>query len=212
MKNAHLIGHVIGLAGLLLCGHAMAAGTTPVPAKKPAAPRLEIYMPGDDRLDCSGIGKEIARMEDMIIRSDAAQQSAENTGTGISIAKAIGGFLIGSIPGAIGVMAAGHVASEAAEGQAEDAEAVEDVAEQRRSMMIGMYNAKTCKGPIHSNRSIRNAAISEDWDGQPRSAGQSAMPAYGNPEDVRRFDPAAIEPAAGGRGYRVEAHKVGYND
>lgn len=201
MTRTRMIGFVAGAALFAATMPALAAGA-PAPALKPAPLKIEIWMAGDDQLDCGGIREEISAMEEMIIRSDEAQQSAENTGTGISIAKAIGGFLIGSIPGAIGVMAAGHVAGQAAEGQAEDAEAREDIAEQRRSMMIGMYNAKGCKGPIHSNRALRSAAIAED----------APMPAYGNPEDVRRFDPAAIEPAAGGRGYKVEAHKVNYND
>ena len=201
MMRTRILGFVTAAALVGAALPALAAGA-PVPAPKPDQPKLEIWMAGDDQLDCTGIRKEIGAMENMIISSDEAQQSAENTGTGISIVKAIGGFLIGSVPGAIGVMAAGHVASNAAEGQAEDAEAREDVAEQRRSMMIGMYNAKGCKGPIHSNRALRSAAID----------GDKPAPSYGNPEDVRRFDPAAIEPAAGGRGYKVEAHKVDYND
>lgn len=201
MTRARIHGMAVGLLLVMLAHPALAAGA-PIPAHKPVPEKIEIWMAGDELLDCGGIRREIAAMEEVIIRNDEAQQSAQNTGTGISIAKAIGGFLIGSIPGAIGVMAAGHVAGEAAETQAEDAEAREDVAQQRRSMMIGMYNAKECKGPIHSNRALRNAAIDA----------HEATPAYGNPEDVRRFDPAAIEPAAGGRGYKVEAHKVDYND
>ncbi|MBU0859678.1 MAG: hypothetical protein KJ667_07050 [Alphaproteobacteria bacterium] len=168
-----------------------ALANPPVPAHKPTQPVLEVSMPGDDRLDCTEISREIGHMESVVFDSDASQRAAENTGTGISIVKAIGGFLIGSVPGAIGVMAAGHVAGEAAEGKAENAEVMEDIAAQRRSLMIGMYNAKGCKGPIHSTRAVRDAAI-----------------------DVDKFSPAAIEPAAGrsAKGYVLQAHKVKYND
>lgn len=210
MMRTRILGVALLAALTVTTAMAHAAGTAPVPAHKPAPPQLQIFMPGDDVLDCAGIRQHIASMEEMIVSSDQEQRAAQNTGTGISIAKAIGGFLIGSIPGAIGVMAAGHVASEAAEGKADVAEAREDIAGQRRSMMIGMYNAKGCTGPIHSGRAVRNAAIPEDWNGNARAGGSQA--GYGQPENVNRFDPAAIEPAAGGRGYKVEAHKVEYND
>lgn len=200
MKRSLLAVLLTGIALTVSVQATSAAGTT-------SAPAMDIVMPGDDALDCAGIRKQIGLMEDMIVSSNETQKSAQNTGTGISIAKAIGGFLIGSIPGAIGVMAAGHVAGEAAENKAETAEEHEDIAGQRRSMMIGMYNAKGCKGPIHSGRAMRNAAIPEDT--APRTQSTAT---YGQPESIKRFDPAAIEPAAGGQGYKIDAHKVRYND
>ena len=175
-------------------GYARAEPAAPQPEILPA-PRLQVSMAGDTLLDCTGISNEIVYMESIMTSSDEIQRSAENKGTGISIAKAIGGFLVGSVPGALGVMAVGHVAGEAAEGEAEDAEQLENIAALRRSLMVGMYNAKGCKGPIYSQRAIRSAAIE--------------TPA---PEPFPAVDPAHIEPAAGGRGYKIQAHHVEYND
>lgn len=191
--NGFYFRNFTGCALATLIFSAPALAHAPRPAAKPALPALEVFMPGDDLLDCRGLNTQITSMEELIYNSDDAQRKAESTGTGISIAKAVGGFLIGSIPGAIGVMAVGHVAGEAAEGEAASAEEQENIAAQRRSMLIGMYNAKGCKGPLHNIRALRNATI-----------------------DETARHPAHIEPAAGPTGRRQRgtqpAHKVTYNE
>lgn len=128
-------------------------------AAEPITTEFAVAQPGDAALDCAAINREIAAMEDIIIENEATQRAAKNTGTGITIAKAVGGFLIGSVPGAIGVMAAGYAAGEVAEDRAETADGIADSAALRRSMMIGMYNAKACKGPLHSPQSIKRVAV-----------------------------------------------------
>lgn len=143
-------------------------------------------MKDDHKMNCAAIGREIETMGTVIRYSDEVQDDANDTGTGISVVKAVGGFLIGSIPGAIGVMAAGQVANEIAEGKAEDAAHLQDIAEQRRSMMMGMYSAKNCYGPIREVKA----------------------------EDRRDKFLAAIEPASGTdhKPATVTRHPYQYND
>jgi hypothetical protein len=184
-----------GMAVMAACPAALRAEPAAVPPAPLPAPRLQVAMPGDSLLDCTGISNEIVYMESVMTNSDEIQRQAENKGTGISIVKAVGGFLVGSVPGALGVMAVGHVAGEAAEGEAEDAAQLENIAALRRSMMVGMYNAKGCKGPIYSQRAIRSAAIETP-----------------EPAPMAAVDAAHVEPAAGGRGYKIQAHHVKYND
>jgi hypothetical protein len=114
------------------------------------AEKLQVSMQNDHNMNCPAISREIETMETVIRYSDEVQDDAEDTGTGITVAKAVGGFLVGSIPGAIGVMAVGGIAGEVAEQKAEDAAALQDIAEQRRSLMIGMFNAKNCIGPVRA--------------------------------------------------------------
>jgi hypothetical protein len=128
------------LMGLAVCTLSFIAD--PVHA---AAPKLEISMPGDEIMDCPAIAQEVSKMDDVILQSYIVQQSSEKTTLGVGVAKTVGSFLVGSLTGALGILAAGHFASEAADDKGEVAAALEDIARQRRSLMVGMHNAKECK-------------------------------------------------------------------
>ncbi len=101
-------------------------------------------MPGDEAMDCPAIAQEVSAMDDVILQSYIVQQSSEKTTIGVGVAKTVGSFLVGSLGGALGILAAGHFASEAADDKGEIAAALEDTAKQRRSLMVGMHNAKKC--------------------------------------------------------------------
>lgn len=129
----------IALTGLAAC--ALSCAANPVYAVPPA---LEISMPGDEAMDCAAIAKEVSAMDDVILQSYIVQQSSEKTTLGVGVAKTVGSFLVGSLGGVLGILAAGHFASEAADDKGEVAAALEDTAKQRRSLMVGMHNAKQC--------------------------------------------------------------------
>lgn len=109
---------------------------------------LQISKLGDVDKTCHALSREAVAMRNIIRDKVSIQDDAEMKGHGITAAGAIGSFLIGSVTGGIGLAAAGFLATEAVENEAEEAEDIKDVAAQRRSLMMGIYNAKGCAGPI----------------------------------------------------------------
>lgn len=109
---------------------------------------FDIIRTGDTELTCNQISTEITSMESVIVKSLEEQRDGEMTSTGVGVAKTVGGLLVGSLGGVLGIMAAGHLAAEAADDKVEEAAAEENAAAQRRSFMIGIYNAKGCQGPL----------------------------------------------------------------
>ena len=109
---------------------------------------LKIGQAGDLKLSCHEISQEISILEDLIVYAKEIQNDTELTNTGIAVGKAVGSYLVGSLAGGIGILAAGYLVSEATDDKAENAEALEDAAEKRRSFMAGIYNAKGCMGPL----------------------------------------------------------------
>ncbi len=135
---------------------------------------FDIIKPDDLSMSCGGISGEIALMEDVILGIRPIERDANYTSAGIGVAKAVGGFLIGSVPGAIGVMAAGQIANEANELHAEDALDLKDAAKQRRGAMVGLYSAKGCQGPIYSVIATEAAKAAADAAAIEPTAGQDA--------------------------------------
>ena len=146
----------LGLAGLVL------VFSRPVAAAADEAAGLEVIRPGDTALSCGQIAGEIALMEDVVFRSRDIEKRSHYTSAGVGVAKTAVGFLIGSLPGALGVMAAGHIVSEATDDRGESAAALQDAAAQRRSMMIGIFNAKGCEGPIYMSLEDLEPAAGEE--------------------------------------------------
>lgn len=87
-------------------------------------------------------------MGDIISQAQDELEHSRMTGTGIGIGKAVGSYLVGSLIGGVGIIAAGYIASEAAGERSEKAEGMQDMAMQRRSFMEGIYNARGCAGPL----------------------------------------------------------------
>lgn len=122
---------------------------TPAHAVEPAkAAEFKVSRPGDMELTCLQLSKEAARMQGIIANASDSQENAEMQGHGITAATGIGGFLIGTVTGGIGFAAAGLIASEAIDSNVDDAEDKKDQAAQRRSFLVGIYQAKECTGPI----------------------------------------------------------------
>jgi hypothetical protein len=109
---------------------------------------LAISAPGDMDLTCNEISKEAEKMQGLIADVNLDVDQTEMQGHGITAATGIGGFLIGTVTGGIGFAAVGLLASEAIDADIEKSEDVKDKAAQRRSFLVGIYQAKECEGPI----------------------------------------------------------------
>lgn len=105
---------------------------------------LEISQPGDAGMSCGDIRREITKVEKTVMESRASQENSREAGIGIGVIKTVGSYLVGTLTGTIGFMAAGHLVKEAANEHGENAAATENIALQRRSLMIGMHNALDC--------------------------------------------------------------------
>ncbi len=136
---------LVSCTGLTLAGFipaSQAAGS--VAADLP----FEITRVGDLEMSCEQITGEVSDMEKIVVESNSIQEQSKITGTGISVGKAVGSYLVGSLLGGIGILAAGYVVSEAADDQAENAEELAEAALQRRSFMAGIHKAKGCVDPL----------------------------------------------------------------
>ncbi|HEY8191621.1 MAG TPA: hypothetical protein VIG74_04285, partial [Alphaproteobacteria bacterium] len=105
----------LALTGIAACLLPLAASQ----AYAAPPPTLQISMPGDETMDCPAIAQEVSAMDDVILQSYIVQQSSKKTTLGVGVAKTVGSFLVGSLGGALGILAAGHFASEAADDKGE---------------------------------------------------------------------------------------------
>lgn len=110
--------------------------------------KLQVSMLGDVEMSCGQLSREAETMRDIIIRTQDARDERGMANKGISAAGALGSLIVGTATGGLGLAAAGFMAHEANSEGADQIEKIQDVAEQRRSFMVGIYNAKGCFGPI----------------------------------------------------------------
>lgn len=109
---------------------------------------LQVSMLGDVELSCGQLSREAGAMRDIVRDAQFQRNDTRMTNTGISAAGAVGSFLLGTATGGIGLAAAGFMAKEVNSGEEQQIEKLQDIAEQRRSFMVGIFNAKGCEGPI----------------------------------------------------------------
>ncbi len=109
---------------------------------------LNINKVGDIEMSCNQISREISSMEKTMFSTQEMQKNSHMANTGVGVVKTVGSYLVGSLGGALGILAAGYLVSEATGSKAEDASVLHDAATQRRSFMAGIYNAKECIGPL----------------------------------------------------------------
>lgn len=96
-------------------------------------------------------------MRAIISTTQEIQDDSDLHQKGIKAAGAIGSLLIGSATGGIGLAAAGFLAGMPVEDRAENANNVQDIAEQREMFMKGIYNAKGCYGPFDFDNPVIDA-------------------------------------------------------
>lgn len=109
---------------------------------------LQVSYEGDLKMDCGELSREASLMRDIIFTTQDIKDDGTLKKAGIGVAGAIGSFLVGTVTGGIGIAAAGFVAKEANESISNDADDVQIIAKQRRTLMLGIYNAKGCLGPM----------------------------------------------------------------
>ncbi len=177
------------------------ASNTPRPEKKPvsfentltvSAPtqikteKLTISKQGDLKLNCGALSQEAQKMRDVIYILEDKKTDAKLKSHGVTALGAIGSLLIGTATGGAGLALGGFLLDQNFKDKTEIADEAQDIAEQRRSLMMGIFRAKDCQGPIEH--------------------------AMQNPEKFKAADLiAAIEPAAGDNKYHSELRKR-YND
>lgn len=118
---------------------------------------IQISRADDLLMSCHEISREIALMETIVHQTRLTQERAELTSAGVGVAKTVASYLVGSLGGAIGIMAASYIVNEATDDRGDNAKTIEDLAQQRRSFMKGVFNARACMGPLELS-SIEPAA------------------------------------------------------
>lgn len=117
-------------------------------AKAIEAVELKVSRLGDVELPCGSLSEEALLMREIIIATEEIKDNSDLKSHGINAAAGIGSFLIGSATGGIGLAAAGFLINQTNKEDASDANGVQDIAKQRRGLMLGIFNAKGCFGPI----------------------------------------------------------------
>lgn len=149
------------------------------PAGAVEALELQVSRVGDLELSCGQLSREAELMRDIITTTEDIKDDTKMKSRGAAVAGAAASFLVGTVTGGVGVAAAGFLIDHQINEKAEDADSVQDIAEQRRTLMVGIYNAKGCSGPIDH--------VMQDNTHQPD-------------DSLLDFDMAAVAPAAGGDG------------
>tara|TARA_R110002051_G_scaffold141112_1_gene214112 strand:- start:3563 stop:4078 length:516 start_codon:yes stop_codon:yes gene_type:complete len=133
------------------------AMTIPAPtlAQSRGEPQLQVSYPTDGGLSCDQLLVEIGRMEQIAGTSAENAQNAQNQGAlaegaaGVAVNAALYSGALGSVPG-LGAFAnmAGGAARRNAEARARaEAERIR-IADQRRSLLSGIYQGRQCGVPV----------------------------------------------------------------
>lgn len=102
----------------------------------------------DLMLSCQQLRTEASDMLRIISDTENVKDRSTIQSHGISAAGAVGSFLIGSVTGGIGLAAAGLMLDHNVTETKDDADEVQDIAEQRRTWLKGLYTAQACDGPF----------------------------------------------------------------
>lgn len=109
---------------------------------------LSISKIGDTELSCGGLSSEAGNMRDIIFTTQDIKDSARMQSHGITAAGALGSFLVGTVTGGVGLAVGGFLLDQNIGKTERDADALQDIAAQRRTLMMGIFNAKGCEGPL----------------------------------------------------------------
>lgn len=138
----------------VLLGTALLAIAAPLPAfaTDPGMAReikdLKISRLGDTELSCDALVREALAMRSIIHTKQNIEDDSELKTRGIGAAGAVGSLLLGTLTAGVGLAAAGLLATEAVDEEADRADSIKEIAKQRRSLMVGIYHAKGCEGNI----------------------------------------------------------------
>ena len=107
-----------------------------------------ISQEGDIEMQCGALSEEALTMRDIIYTTQEIKDNAKMKSHGIKAAGAIGSFLIGTATGGIGLAVGGFLLDQGVKNGGSKADELQDSAAQRRTLMMGIYNAKGCYGPL----------------------------------------------------------------
>ena len=152
---------------------------------------LRVIRDTDTELSCAQLVDEALLMRDIIQTTETIKNDADFSGHAVSGAAAIGSFLVGSVTGGLGLAAAGFVASQGVEADGDRAQDIQEIARQRRALMIGIHKAKDCQNAI-------TVAITPVESKTPLQTGSERL--------------AHMEPSAGDARVRSTSETPSYND
>ena len=137
---------------------------------------LLVSREGDIEMQCNDLSREAMEMRNVIYTTQEMKDKAKLKKHGVTAAAGIGSFLIGTVTGGVGLALGGFLLEQNFGGEASDADKIQDIAEQRRTLMMGIYNAKGCFGPLeHAMQSpeifspLSRIAASETYESDTQS-------------------------------------------
>lgn len=151
MLNSPLLKHMTRFA----CAAFILTGISPAHAIEQSVvgedlplKKLVISKQGDLEMPCGQLSNEAAGMRDIIYMMEEVKTSSEMQSHGLAAVGAVGSFLVGTVTGGIGLAVGGFLLDYNIGAREDDADKYQDIAEQRRTLMMGIYNAKGCHGPL----------------------------------------------------------------
>ncbi|MCC7305273.1 MAG: hypothetical protein IT558_03325 [Alphaproteobacteria bacterium] len=147
-------------------------------------PKFEAARRGDVDKTCMELSNEAFAMQKIIARTQEKRDESELKTKGIGIAGTAASFLVGTMTGGIGFAAAGYMANHEIGKEEQRAEEIQDLARQRRGLMVGIFKAKDCNGPIEQ-------AMSDPKPMAPVEKLATMAPAAGekSPSQQSRYNP-----------------------
>lgn len=118
-------------------------GITSVTLQAETTDIIQITKPGDGQMSCEQITTEIYSMDAVINQSNSSKSANELAGIGTSVA----GHLAGFFGGGVGAVVATGGANSVIGKNKQSAEERMKAAEQRRTMLMGIYAGKGCETP-----------------------------------------------------------------
>lgn len=152
------------------------------------AKNFQISRVGDLEMDCAALTRESRRMQDIIQSTQQVKDRSKMQERGIGVAGTAASFLVSTATGGLGIAAAGFLMNELNDDQSISADNIQDIAAQRRSFMIGIYNAKGCYGPVE------NVMHSPDPEQSLIAQITSIEPASGDEEDTSQKPTSIVGP------------------
>ncbi len=112
------------------------------------AQNIEISRTGDHDLSCNALSKEAGHMMKIMHRTQDIKNNSDLKSHGVTAAGAIGSLLIGSATGGVGLALGSFLMNHNIDDARDRADTLNSIAAQRRTLMMGIHNAKGCFGPV----------------------------------------------------------------
>jgi len=108
---------------------------------------IQISTPNDLQLDCNELSSEAYKMKKIIQTTQNIKDTSDLKSNGVTAAGALGSLIIGTATGGIGLAIGGYLMHQNIEERGDKADDIQYIAAQRRTLMLGIHNAKGCFGP-----------------------------------------------------------------